>query len=248
MAVRRATIEDAREIRDVEIGSALMVSVPVIIFGIGAAGLTALLVAWFPMPLPVHVSPQFVFVLILALLVLLIVANLFHAQHRVRATIDGIVADIKAWSNDEREAYKARAAQQAVQPPPAKPAPLEEQPPSSPIADLRTSTTNQANADFNLSLKILEATLQEMSKVADGEKLNGKPFAYDRCQAAGFVNRYEDWSRLMNGWESAEIADHPRHGTSWKLNVKSLAEGERRLSRLYAESGYVRVNGVWMKK
>lgn len=115
--------------------------------------------------------------------------------------------------------------------------------------ELKTSSTNEANEQFRTALKILDATLVQLSKeLADGEKLTSKPFAYDACAAAKFVQTWEEWGRIMDLWQAAGIATRPRVKSGWRVNVSTVREGESLLTELFVRTGYIRMNGVWMKR
>ncbi len=112
------------------------------------------------------------------------------------------------------------------------------------VPDLKVASTNQANADYHLAVKILGAVCIAKSKEVDGEKLKGRPWTYRRCNEAGFVNKWSDWSRIMTLWERARIVDN-REG---KLLITSLEEGTERLRAQMVQDGYISFNGVWVKR
>lgn len=132
---------------------------------------------------------------------------------------------------------------------------METPPPNAPnptvetTRELKTASTNEANAQFKLALEMLDATLTQLSKArADGEKLNGKPFSFDACHAAGFVQTWEEWGHVMDMWQASGIAERPRAKAGWGIRVTSLAQGESLLTEMYVRSGYIRTNGAWMKR
>jgi hypothetical protein len=122
-----------------------------------------------------------------------------------------------------------------------------------PVADLATASTNQANEDFHTALRILDASLKELSKLKDGEMLKGKPFTWDRCQKAKLSNRWQDWGRVMDLWSAAGVADKPRERDG-RLVVKTFSEGREKLRVLMIARGYTLygstggIGGEWRKR
>lgn len=120
--------------------------------------------------------------------------------------------------------------------------------PPAPSPSLAVETTNQANEDWKTALAILEATFKELGKVQDGEKLQGKPFAYDRCAAAGLVTRWEQWKRVMDLLQDAGIGENLAHPKRWKFNVGTFEASQERLREHYTHAGFIKVNGVWQRR
>ncbi len=119
--------------------------------------------------------------------------------------------------------------------------------PTPAIPELQTASTNQANKDFTLALNMFAATLQAASKEKDGEKVE-KPFTYDAMHEAGFVQKWEDWRRILDLWESAGLVMQPRARAGWRIDVQDIGTAEQRLISLFGHNGYVRVNGSWVKR
>ena len=116
------------------------------------------------------------------------------------------------------------------------------------IPNLSVETTNQMNQDYKTALLIAEATIRELGKVADGEKLKGKPFSYDRCQKVGLVSRWEEWNRVIRLLEESGVGENLTDKSTWKFHVSNVHNVEKRLRDHYVNVlGLVMLNGNWTR-
>lgn len=113
--------------------------------------------------------------------------------------------------------------------------------------EINIAGTNVANEDFKAALAIVTAALTAESKVKDGETLKGKSFSFDRCKDARLVNRWEDWGRIMDLLEAANIAVKPREREG-RLVARTPAAAEAALRAYYVGQGYTLFNTVWTKR
>lgn len=129
---------------------------------------------------------------------------------------------------------------------PALPASAPKPPSTAPSLNLETS--NRINADYDLSLKVLAVVLNELAKEKDGRKLKHKPHSYDRLHEAGYVDKWEDWNRLVTWWERAGIGEHLLDKSGWSFSVSNVHDAEQCLKTDLKQAGMMLVNGEWVRK